>query len=852
MKSLVGILSIVCLLLGTVNANGNTVAQQKNDSGSYEKLPSNSEALDLQHPINLAKEFFISIPPLNAAEALNRFAKQTGIQMLYSYEQALTRKARPVVGQYSAMDALALLLKDSGLEVSLSDKGAITISDSEKVAQHNQRERTNMNSKIIAKKTLLATFVGLFATTGAVQQAYGQDGEAATAQFRIDEIIVTAQKREQKLLDVPMSVAALSGEQLAAQGVGDLQSLSLAVPGLLVAESGSFQRRISIRGIGNTFGSSSLVGMYLDEASVASLPANQIDLRAHDLERVEVLKGPQGTLYGEGSVGGTIRYITKDPQLDDFSGETSIDGSTLQDGESSQEVKGIVNIPLAEDWGLRVVGQYVNSGGWIDQPALSKSDINDYELFNIRAKLLWQPSDDLDVKATAIVHRNDGGAQNQGEDEDGNYRQSFDDPSTPSSEDDYDLYNVLINYSLNDITLISSTSYLNSDKELNNFSNQCCFPTGTTGELWNVFADNWQTSAEILTQEFRITNDSSGPWNWTAGLFYKDAQLIPLDAKGALFGVPGGTLGVNLFSFSNFQQEESKSWAVFGETSYAVTEKLEIGAGLRYFEDDRQFRSAMTGPFQEETFDSLNPKFYISYGLTEEIRVYANAAKGFRSGGFNGAGEPPFDPESVLSYELGTKISALDGRLNTELAIFYSDYDDYQVIGTVPSLGINITSNAGQAEIQGIDLSLRLFASDHIELGLSGNYMDTEFKEINVTSTSYAVGDPLDLVPQYGYSLWGHYSFNWFDHSPGFFRADYSQQGKSHYRNRSFGTDYHSASDVIDMLNIRLGWEKSDWSLELYALNLLDERGFIGPFSIEKASARSRPRTIGLNLGVKF
>ena len=162
---LVGILSIVCLLLGCVSATANT-AQQQHDSGSNGNAPSNPEALNKATSATLAHEFFISIPPLNAAEALNRLAKQTGAQLLYSYEQALTRKAHPVVGQYSVMDALTQLLKGSGLEGSLSNKGAITISDSEKVAQHNQRERMNMNNKTIAKKTLLAAAVGLFAAGG--------------------------------------------------------------------------------------------------------------------------------------------------------------------------------------------------------------------------------------------------------------------------------------------------------------------------------------------------------------------------------------------------------------------------------------------------------------------------------------------------------------------------------------------------------------------------------------------------------------------------------------------------------------------------------------------------------------
>ena len=368
--------------------------------------------------------------------------------------------------------------------------------------------------------------MGLFAA-GGMTQAVAQGGEAATGQSAIDEIIVTANKREQSLQDVAMSVIALTDEDLSAQGIDDLQALSFVVPGLLVAETGPFQRRISIRGIGNAFGSSSLVGMYVDESSVASVPTNQIDLRVYDLERIEVLKGPQGTLYGEGSVGGTIRYITKDPQLDGFSGKVALDASVTKDGDTSREFKSILNMPLTDTLGLRLVGQHISSGGWIDQPSLGKRDINDYELSNLRAKLLWEHSDNLKIKASAIVHKNDTGAQNIREDDNGNYQQLFDEPTTPSGTDDYELYNLTVLYDMEGMSLTSSTSYLDTQKQALNWGNECCFPTSNPGEYWNILIYEQNVSAEIFSQELRLSSDDSSALNWTAGIFYKDAENHP-------------------------------------------------------------------------------------------------------------------------------------------------------------------------------------------------------------------------------------------------------------------------------------------------------------------------------------
>ena len=774
-----------------------------------------------------------NIPRQNADEALLQFGTQADISVVYDHNLIKDLRTNQLQGEFTLEQGIRILLKDSGLKAEFK-------SSSHLVVTRNYWGIDQMKSK----KNLLAATVAFFMGSGAaVVSAVDQNQVEELNHQGIDEIIVTATKREQRLIDVPISVAALSGKDLDAKGITDLQSLSFAVPGLLVAEGGSLQRRISIRGIGNTFGDSSLVGIYLDDSSVALQPANQIDLRVHDLERIEVLKGPQSTLYGEGSVGGTIRYITKDPQLEEFAGNISIDGSTTESGDTSQEVKGILNIPLADTLGLRLVGQYANLGGWIDQPALSKKDINDQELSNVRAKLLWEVSDALEVKTTAIIHRNDVGAQNFGEDEGGNYQQALNDPSTPSGEDDYDFFNLLVNYDFGTVSLISSTSYLDSDRVVNNYGAQCC---GTPGALFDILYSFEERKTEVITQELRLASNDTGPWHWSGGVFYKDAKLTNNSDLNL-----GG-----FFPLSTRIEQTSESWALFGEAGYAITDSLEVGLGLRYYEDEREVQPGGTAEVRDESFDSTNPKIYLSYHAAESIHLYANAAKGFRSGGFNvfqPAGTPNFDPENVWSYELGAKMSLLDGRLNTELALFYSDYGDYQTSSLVG--GTNLTTNAGDAEIQGVELSLTYLATEKLELGFTGNYMDTEFTEIN--STSYIEGDPLDMVPQYGFSAWSQYSFQWFDSSPGFARIDYSQQGKSNYRNRSFddlvnGLAYHSTSDVIDMLNARVSWESQEWSLEVYGLNLLNENGFVGPFSIENISARPRPRTVGLNLEYSF
>ncbi len=782
------------------------------------------------------KQYF-NIQTDQVGEALTAFATQTNNEIVFASNIVKEKTTAGVTGEYTEQEALKLILANTGLVLEKTEDNVFLV-----MAEGNQEGE---EKKSVSRRQ----------SSDLQTSTITRNAQAGKERGPLEEITVTALKREQRLIDIPISVAAITGKDLDSKGITDLQSLSFSVPGLFVSETGSNQRRISIRGIGNTFGDSSLVGIYLDEASVAVQPAYQLDLRVHDLERIEVLKGPQGTLYGEGSVGGTIRYITKDPQLGGVGGDISIDGSTTESGDTSHEVKGILNTPLTDTLGLRIVGQYAKTGGWIDQPALGKKDINDQEVHNMRAKLLWLPADNLEIKTTAITHRNDVGAQNIGEDDNGNYRQSFDDPSTPSGKDDYDFFNLLVSYDFGSVNLTSSTSYLNSDKRVNNFSGQCCGPIDTSREeLLNLLFLFENRSTTIKTQELRLSSNNTELWHWSTGLFYKDATFTNNNDLRA------GNPGVIEFLISTRIEQTSESWALFGEAGYAITDNLEVGLGLRYFEDDQEVLPGGTASPGQETFDSLNPKVYLSYHFTEDLHFYANAAKGFRSGGFNvfqPPGAPTYDPESVWSYELGSKLSAMDGRLSAEFALFYSDYEDYQTNSLVG--GLNFTSNAGSAEIQGVDLSFTFSATENTQLGFAGNYTDTEFTEINesLIGKSHIEGDPLDLVPQYGFSVWSQYSFNWFDGSPGFARIDYSQQGKSNTRARrldvpAIGFVYHSTSDVIRMLNTRVGWEGQTWSIELYALNLLDEDGFVNPFEISRGSPRPRPRTVGLNAAYRF
>jgi iron complex outermembrane recepter protein len=790
--------------------------------------------------------YHLDIPAQSLHDALQALALASRHRLLYSSKLVHGKRSSSVRGELTTEEAIRQLLSGTDLTYEVTSDGLVMIKDPNNAAPLSMSDEQKMDAVHLAHADAASGTV-----TNEAQEADAESADGA----RLEEVVVTAQKRVETLQEVPISIAVLSGEAIDSRGINDLQDLSYSVPGLFVNETG-FERRVSIRGIGNVFGSSSTIGTYVDEAvAVGPRGDHALDFQTYDLARVEVLRGPQGTLYGQGSMGGTIRYITADPDLTRVIGVTDLDASFTEDGDPNERLRGALSLPLARDkLGVRVAGVYENVGGWVDQPALSKRDINDRELVNVRTKGLWRPTEAVDITAMAIIHRDDRGALGIGTDERGNYEQPLLDPSTPSGSVDYELYNFTLSYELPGVRLLGTSTYLNYDSEMRHYGQECCALDPHLDGQYTV--DRWVFTGDTLTQELRLISSGSGRLTWTLGGIYQDNESIDDygPASGNLIGVPGGTLDVDVFNWTVFANESSRSWAAFGETSFALVDRLNIGVGLRYFEDDRRLQTQPGGAFQSGTFQSTNPRVFLDYAPRDYLNIYASIAKGFRSGGFNGADQPPYEPEELLSYELGTKMSLLNRHLYVELALTHSDYSDYQVIGQIPGGFENITANAGDARIRGIDGSVAWRPTNDWELGLTASYVDAEFTEINASPSSHSVGDPVDMVPEYGASMWAEYQFDWSGggDNPGFARVDFSQQGIAHFRNRIFADTYHSTSDVLSLLNARLGWARERWTTELYAQNLLNENGFDSNAAIERAATRVWPRSYGIRVGVRF
>lgn len=674
-----------------------------------------------------------------------------------------------------------------------------------------------------------------------------QPAAVMAQELTLEEVIVTAQKREQRLVDVPVAITALSGQELQQRGLSSIQDISFAVPGMAMREDGPGSYTIFMRGLSNQYGSDALVGVYLDEAPLSLTGFDQLDSRVMDLERVEVLKGPQGTLYGQGSVAGAVRYITRDPVLDAFEGSVEGSQAYIDGGDTKETITGIVNIPIAKDrFGIRLAGTVERGGGWQDQPEAGIEDGNNQDLENFRGKALWRITDSFDAQFMIVRHRNESKLGLGYEEPDRTLTVAVDRSRVLVPKIfEYDLYNLDLNYDFGGAQLLSSSTYIDHHHQ---------YPFSYIGGPETIYqsalegTDERHTRVHQFTQEVRLGSTGEGPWSWTVGGFYRTLGKQLTAVYDTLFA------GVT-YPYAFYLDEDSyESMAVFADVSYDVTDRLELGAGVRYFEDDQEtFDGTAT---EKDSFDSVDPRVYASFKLAPDLNLYASAGKGFRSGGFNRGSLPNYQPESLWSYELGLKGEV--GAVSFEVAGYYSDYSDMLRRGLVFVTSSNtfesLTSNVGSVEVKGIEGGITWRPVEALALSATAAFIDSEVTEVNALDATNVVGDPVDYVPELSYTLGAHYSFDWSPQLPGYARVDYSYRDKVSYVDRtSFPAEnVPQYSDDIGLVDARIGltWNKA-W-FELYGSNLTNENKWIDPYHQWTNANRTRPRAIGLKAGYNF
>lgn len=717
------------------------------------------------------------------------------------------------------------------------------------------------NLHLSFKLRYLAVCCGLtFGQSAIAQDNNNPDNNEDNEQAVIEVIEVTSQKRVQTIYELPISVSAMSSEDIESRGISNLIDAQYAVSGLTLSDFGPGQQRAQMRGVGTAGGSTGLatVGFYLDEMPINIGAGAGIDMRLIDMERVEILRGPQPTLYGEGSMGGTIRYITASPELDEFSGEINGKYQSVSDGESAKTFNGIVNVPLIEDvLGVRLVAAREELPGWIDSTITGKSDVNNAVIETLRAKVLYTPTDDLSFSLLMLHQDQEQDSQNFGDQE----SRTTSTPFPALNNQSYDLVNFVADYSFGNHSVVASVGYLETENQtsfdLTAFTAgyaSAPAPFGFGLPVGSITSAGLIAEGEskLWTYELRLTSNLDGPFNYNLGAYYRKPENTSVSSTVTAPLNLTEVLGFDLFGGS--AQGESEGWAVYGDATYDVSDALELGIGVRYFED-KISATALPGEERVADFDTVNPRFSILYRLSSTSSIFANAAKGFRSGGFNTL-RPGFDipndfgPEQLWSYEIGTKQSLFDHQVRIEASLYFNEWDDIQA--PAPGFPFPVFSNSGKASGPGVDLTLEAILTDELSLSATYGYTDMEY---DVDSPDRLKGDPLDLVAENTYSIALDYSKEVFDDALLTARVDFMHTSGFAISLRGIpgAVGQSSESDERDVINLRLTLDFDKYQVSAFVNNVTDDDGTLYPvFGSILEPALSTPRTIGVQGKYRF
>lgn len=729
-----------------------------------------------------------------------------------------------------------------------------------------------------------------------------------------DEIIITASKRGgQSLRDVPIPVQAISGDELKARGVKDFADWALAVPSLRYEDLGPGDKRIFLRGV-NSIGAST-AGVYYDEAVITGSNkedggGRSVDIKLYDMERIEVLKGPQGTLYGANSMSGTIKLIPSKPKLDEVESyiDTTIGGT--EHGGFDWGINGMVNIPLVEDKAaLRVVAWNDERSGYIDNVRLGTENINNENTYGGRAALRFEASERFTVDAAVTIQRthSDGTSREtptgtighiptnalptfQG----GDYvTTSF---TKDEWDDDWEIYSLTGEYSLDHGTIIATSNWF--DREINfNFDST---PILLFFGVPIPAITKQPQSRRIWSNELRYASDWKGPLQVVLGGFLQrektdfEVQVIASDpvtgeALGPFDPDTDALAGTGNAFFGRTNKGKIDQEALFGEASFALTDKLTATAGLRYFHSQQDSAEVQTHPFggfpddnrpdpdpNSDANNKVTTKFNLAYKANDNLLVFATASQGFRVGGLNAASLPliagvprNFGPDSLWNYEIGIKNSIADNRVFFDLTVYQIDWSNMQSVSKDATGAFQFIANAGDARIQGIELNGSAKVTDNFELSGGFAYTDAKLTQdqpgvtpgniIEVTNPGRK-GDNIPNVPELTFNASAEYNFPVGNEMNGFARIDYAYVGhyKTEFRPQGAGPGFNPFTQRVggyNNINTKIGVENERWSAKLFVNNLFDERGIVDAIASDQdplAILQTRPRTYGLNLTMRM
>ena len=740
---------------------------------------------------------------------------------------------------------------------------------------------------------------------------------ADPAQVQPDDeqkVVVTARKREEVLINVPQSITVVSGATLEYQNANNFQDYLKLVPGLQLVQSDPGQGQLILRGL-NAGGSASSVAVYVDETPFGSSSglvngaALAGDFDTFDVARIEVLRGPQGTLYGANSLGGLLKFVTNAPDTKRVVARGRVSVEDTKGGELSYGGQAVLNVPLSETVAFRASGTYRRQGGWIDSIGTSDSDlfgvpftsdkarnINDSKSYGGRASLLFKPAGPFDLRLSAVLQNIKAGAPTVVESDPDTLKTLYGRPTSSQfvpefSRVNYRVYNALANYDLGFATVTSSTSYATQKQT---FRNDATFNLSGALEAAYGAPPNelflaQKTNNKKYTEELRLASNGGGVIDWLVGGFYThekgliDQEFITV-VPGTLTRITdnGPILGALLAKVS--VQSKYREYAAFANATAHLSDRFDIEFGGRISHNKQSAQQDSSGALaggssvltdlhsSDKVFTySVAPKYKIS----DHASLYARVAKGYRPGGPNviAPGAPAgvrqtYDPDTTISYEIGFKGETADRRASLDIAVYHIDWSNIQLLTTIAPITFNI--NGGDAKVDGAEFTATWRPVPGLTTSINGAYTDARLADdlLPVGGTVAASdGDQLPFTPKLSVGANVDYRWSIGGTANAFLGGSVRALSK---QTADYDAAFVAANDrqrkipAYEVVDLRGGVDFGRYTIEAYAKNVFDADGktsTVGPGGSSGlpsfpngaiGTGVIRPRTIGLSLTAGF
>lgn len=858
------------------------------------------------------KIFAVHIPAAKASIALKALARQTGRSLLFQSADIDSVTTNAVYGSYRLSEALKLLLYGTGLSSGLTEKGVIAISTFP-LEQQNSPESIMERNKYPVKLGLISSIFTAFFGSG-VSAAVDQDSNARPR--GIEEIIVTAQKRSQSANEVGLSITAVTGDTLQNRGIKTAEDLVKVVPGLTVTPTAFGQNVYTLRGVGffdKALAGAPTVSVYIDEIPFTSTQTTQA--ATLDIERVEVIKGPQGTLFGQNSTGGAIQYIAAKP-TDYFTSGVNLEYGRFDDLSTG----GFVSGPLGETLRARAAIQSTQGGAW-QKSSTRNEELGDQDRIQGRLLLDWTPTDNLKImfnfsayhdgseplgSQVVAVHPQvpaltpPGLAFYETAPLPSNARNADWFPEYPQSDNNFHQGSVRIDYNFgNEMVLTSISDYQHYEQDISYDLDGTSHHLGDFNSLGDL---------KSINQEIRLSGVTDA-LEWIIGANYTHADVVDNQVSDVSEGTavqPIPTLPP-FDVFGLISDTEVDTYAIFGNAEYEITDQLSLVGGLRYTESDRSFSGCSTalgentaGQFEalqtvfkgsfvpidvggcvtmdanfnpvltesELDEDNLSIRAAINYKTLNDTLLYASFNRGYKAGGVPVVNAITADQYNLIkqerldAYEVGFKASLFERQVNFNAAAFYYDYSNKQLTGRVfnPIFGtLEALVAVPKSRVIGVEAELQAQPIDGLMLSIAATYVDTKIQkfvgfDLATTSTPTDLsGSHYSNTPAFTAVADIQYNFSIGNGIEAFIGAS-SQSASEAYS--SFTESAQTKMRPYTLIDLRAGIEAEDgrWRLSIWGKNVTDKYYWTGVFRGTDQTTRqpSRPVTYGLSFEAKF